>query len=57
MYNAKVEDIEDKIPDFINLANNTTLKVKKESVTSLAKISALDAKCMRLKAKYLILAI
>ena len=57
MYNAKVEDIEDKIPDFINLANNTTLKVKKESVTSLAKISALDAKYMRLKAKYLILAI
>ena len=54
MYNAKVEDIEDKIPDFINLANNTTLKVKKES---LAKISALDAKYMRLKAKYLILAI
>ena len=57
MYNAKVEDIEDKIPDFINLANHTTLKVKKESVTSLAKISALDAKYMRLKAKYLILAI
>ena len=57
MYNAKVEDIEDKIPDFINLANNTTLKVKKESVTSLAKISAFDAKYMRLKAKYLILAI
>ena len=28
MYNAKIKNIEDKIPDITNLATNTTLNVK-----------------------------
>ena len=47
VYNAKIKNIEDKIPDFTNLATNTTLnakinKVKKEvsSITNLATTTA-----------------
>ena len=50
MYNAKIKYIEDKIPDIINLATNTTLNakindVKNEilSITSLASTTALTA--------------
>ena len=39
VYNAKIKNIEDKIPDITNLATNTTL----------------NAKVMRLKTKYLVL--
>ena len=28
VYNAKIKDIEDKIPDITNLTNNTTLNAK-----------------------------
>ena len=28
VYNAKIKDIEDKIPDIANLASNTTLNAK-----------------------------
>ena len=31
VYNAKVKDIEYKIPDITNLATNTTLNAKKEN--------------------------
>ena len=51
VHNAKVKDIEDKIPDITNLATNTILnakiiEVKSEisSITNLATNSALDAK-------------
>ena len=50
VYNAKIKDIEDKIPDITNLATNTTLnakmnKVKNEipSITNLATTTALTA--------------
>ena len=50
-YNAKIKDIEDKIPDIINLATSTTLnakinEVKKEihSSTNLDTTTALNAK-------------
>ena len=39
IYNAKIKNIEDKIPDITNLATNTTINAKK----------------MRLKTKYLVL--
>ena len=39
VYNAKIKNIEDKIPNITNLATNTTLNAKK----------------MRLKMKYLVL--
>ena len=62
VYNAKIKDIEDKIPDMTNLATNTTLsakinKVKNEipSITNLVKTAFLKAKQTRLKTKYLIL--
>ena len=49
IYNAKVKNIEDKIPDITNLVNNTTYnpkinKVKGEvlSITNLATTSALN---------------
>ena len=59
-YNAKIKNIEDKIPDITNLATNTTLnaklnEVKKEiaSVTNLATTIA-NAKINEVR-KYLIL--
>ena len=39
VYNAKIKDIEDELPDITNVATNTTLNAKK----------------MRLKTKYLVL--
>ena len=45
VYNAKIKNIKDKIPDIINLATNTTLnakinevKNKKSNITNLATI-------------------
>ena len=50
VYNNKIKNIEDKIPDITNLATNITLnikiiKVKKElpSITNLATTTALNA--------------
>ena len=62
-YNDKIKYIEDKIPDFTNLAATTTLnakinQVKNEipSITNLATYSALNGKINEVKkAKYLAL--
>ena len=50
MYNDKIKDIEDKIPDITNLATNTTLntkinevKCKRPNITNLASTTALNA--------------
>ena len=51
IYNAKIKDIEDKIPDITNLATNTTLNAKINEVknkildiTNSATTTALNAK-------------
>ena len=56
VYNAKIKNIEDKIPDITNLAINTTLnakisEVKKEipRITNLATTTALNAKMNEVK--------
>ena len=61
VYNAKIKNIEDKIPDITNLATNTTLhaklnkfKNKIPSTTKLATTAALNAQYMILKIKFLI---
>ena len=48
-----LKNIEDKIPDIINLATNTTLNVKKEihSITNLATTTSLNAKINGVKNK------
>ena len=58
VHNGKIKDIEDKIPDIINLATNTTLnstinEVKNEipSITNLATTAALNAKINEAKNK------
>ena len=58
VYNAKIKNTEDKIPDITNLATNTTLnakmnEVKKEilSITYLATTTALNAKINEIKNK------
>ena len=50
VYNAKIKNIKDKIPDIINLATNTTLnakinevKNKKFNITNLATITSFTA--------------
>ena len=55
-YNAKIKDIEDKIPDITNLASNTTLnakinevKGKIPSITNLTTNCALKAKINQAK--------
>ena len=60
VYNAKIENIEDKIPDITNLATNTTLnakinevKNKIPNITNLATTTALTA----VEKKYLMLVI
>ena len=60
VYNAKIENIEDKIPDITNLATNTTLnakinevKNKIPNITNLAATTALTA----VDKKYLMLVI
>ena len=60
VYNAKIKNIEDKIPDITNLATNTTLdariyEVRKEmpSITNLTSTTALTT----LKIKYIMLVI
>ena len=57
-YNAKMKNIEDKIPDIINLATNTTLKAKTNevknkipSITNSATTAALNAKINYVKNK------
>ena len=62
VYNAKIKDIEDKIPDITNLASNTTLnakvnEVKNEihSIINLATNASLNAKTNEVKVKYLVL--
>ena len=43
MYNAKIKDIEDKIPGITNLATNTALKAKlnevKNGITSITNLA------------------
>ena len=58
VHNAKVKNIEDRIPDTTNLATNTTLnakinELKKEipSITNLATTAALNAKINEVKNK------
>ena len=60
VHNVKIKNIEDKIPDFTNVATNTTLNVKINgvkgyilSITNLATITALTA----VASKYLMLVI
>ena len=63
VFNAKVKNIEDKIPDITNLASSTTLnaimnefKGKIHSITNLVTNASLDAKMNEVKGKkYLIL--
>ena len=62
VYNAKIKDIKDKIPDITKLASNTTLnakinEVKNEipTITNLATIAACNAKINEAKNEYLIL--
>ena len=63
VFNAKVKNIEDKIPDITNLASSTTLnaimnefKGKIHSITNLVTNASLDAKMNEVKGKkYLML--
>ena len=62
VYNSKIKNIKDKIPDITDLATNTTLnakinevKNKISSITSLATTSALNAKINEVKTKDLTL--
>ena len=47
IYNAKIKNIEDKIPDIINLSTNTTLNAKineaKNEITSITNVAATTA--------------
>ena len=62
MCNAKIENVQDKIPDITNLATNTTLHAKlnkfKNKIPSNTKLAttttALNAQYMILKIKFLI---
>ena len=56
VYNAKIKDIEDKIPDITNLASNTTLNAKVNevrneihSIINLATNASLNAKTNEVK--------
>ena len=58
VYNAKIENIEDKIPDITDFATNTTLNAKINevqneirSVTNLVTTTALNAKIKKVKNK------
>ena len=55
LYNAKIKNIEDKIPVFTNLATNTTLPKRNEgpNITNLATSAALST----VEIKYLLLMI
>ena len=62
LHNAKIKDIEDKMPDITNLATNTTLNAKINeakneipSITNLTVTTAINAKINQIKNKYLIL--
>ena len=61
MCNAKIKNVQDKMPDITNLATNTTLhaklnkfKNKISSTTKLATTTAINAQYMILKIKFLI---
>ena len=56
VYNAKIKNVEDKIPDNTKLASNTTLKAKTNevpneirSITNLATTAALNVKTNEVK--------
>ena len=58
IYNSKIENIDDKIPDSTNLATNTTLNAKMNevkgkipSISTLATTAALHAKINDAKGK------
>ena len=62
VYNAKIKDIEDKMPDITKLATNTTLNAKINevknqipSITNLATTVALNAKISEVKNKIIII--
>ena len=62
VYNVKIKNIDDKIPDVTNLATTTALnakinqvKNKKPNISNFSTTTALNGKKMRLKAKYLVL--
>ena len=64
VHNAKIKNMEDKIPDITNLPTNTTLnakinevKIEIPSVTNLASNASLDVKMNEVKVKYLVLLI
>ena len=61
VYHAKIKNVEDKISDISNLANNTTLnakinEVEREipSITNLATTTGVGANINEVKVKYLI---
>ena len=63
-YNAKIKDIEDKIPDITNLATDTTLHAKTSEVKNkipsiiiLVTNASLNAQINDVKTKYLVLEI
>ena len=58
VYNAKIKDIQNKIPNITNLATNTTLNVKRNeikseipSITNLAATAAFNAEITEMKHK------
>ena len=62
VHNAKLKNMEDKIPDITNLSTNTTLnakmnevKIELPSVNNLASNASLDVKMNEVKVKYLVL--
>ena len=53
MYNAKIKNIEDKIPDITNLATKTTLNAKTNEVKG--EIPSITDLANKSKVKYLVL--
>ena len=58
VYNAKIKDVQNKIPNITNLATNTTLNVKRNeikseipSITNLAATAAFNAEITEIKHK------
>ena len=49
IYNAKIKNIEDKIPDITNLITNASLNAKINEVTNVATTPALNAKINEVK--------
>ena len=62
VYNAKIKNIKDKIPDIINLATNTSLSAKisevksdKPNINNLTTTAALNAKIDEVEVNYVVL--